>query len=63
MLELLVYTDASGYSMEGCLMQNQVVNGVEGKKVIAYISKAFNKSERKYSTIERELAGLRFCLK
>ena len=60
---LEVYTDASGYSMGGCLMQDQVVDGVERKRVIAYVSKAFNTAERKYSTIERELAGLRFCLK
>ena len=60
---LEVYTDASGYSMGGCLMQDQVVDGIECKRVIAYVSKAFNTAERKYSTIERELASLRFCLK
>ena len=60
---LEVYTDASGMSMGGCLMQDQVVNGVERKRVIAYVSKAFNKAERKYSTIERELAAMRYCLK
>ena len=60
---LEVYTDASGYSMGGCLMQKQMVDGAEQERVIAYVSKAFNKAERKYSTIERELAALRFCLK
>ena len=60
---LEVYTDASGISMGGCLMQDQVVNGVEQKRVIAYVSKAFSKAERKYSTIERELAALRHCVK
>ena len=60
---LEVYTDASGFCMGGCLMQAQIVNGMEKKRVIAYVSKAFNKAEKKYSTIERELAALRFCLK
>ena len=60
---LEVYTDASGVSMGGCLMQDHVVNGIVQKRVIAYVSKAFSKSERKYSTIERELAAMRFCLK
>src|SRR5678815_3045050 len=60
---LEVYTDASGYCMGGCLMQEQVIDGIERKRVIAYVSKAFSMTERKYSTIERELAALRFCLK
>ena len=60
---LEVYTDASGYCMGGCLMQEQVIEGIERKRVIAYVSKAFSMTERKYSTIERELAALRFCLK
>ena len=60
---LEVYTDASGYCMGGCLMQDQVLDGIERKRVIAYVSKAFSATERKYSTIERELAALRFCLK
>src|SRR5678816_2782675 len=49
--------------MGGCLMQEQVIDGIERKRVIAYVSKAFSMTERKYSTIERELAALRFCLK
>ena len=46
--------DASGYCMGGCLMQEQELNGEIVKRVIGYISKAFNRAERKYYTIERE---------
>ena len=60
---LEVYTDASGFIMGGCLMQEQEVDGEMRKRVIAYVSKVFNKAERRDSTIERELAALRFCLK
>ena len=46
---LELYTDASGYCMGGCLM----FDGEWVRRVIGYVSKAFNKAERKYSTIER----------
>src|SRR5215469_2877268 len=38
-------------------------DGTTAKRVIGYVSKAFNKAERKYSTIERELAAIRFNVK
>src|SRR5215469_8244191 len=38
-------------------------DGTTAKRVIGYVSKAFNKAERKYSTIERELAAIRFSVK
>ena len=60
---LEVYTDVSGYCMGGCLMQDQVLVGIERKRVIVYVSKAFSATERKYSKTERELAMLTFCLK
>ena len=60
---LELYTDASGYCMGGCLIQEQLLNGEWVRRVIGYVSKAFNKAERKYSTIERELAAIRFCVK
>lgn len=46
-------TDARGYSLGGCLMQDQVVNKVEGKRMIEHVSKTFNKTEKKYFTIKR----------
>ena len=60
---LEVYMDANGYCMGGYLMQDQVLDGIERKRVIAYVLQAFSTTERKYSMIERELAALRFCLK
>ena len=46
-------------------MQVYIVRGDEQRinKVIGLFSKAFNTSERKYSTTERELAAIRFCIK
>ena len=45
------------------LMQDQVLDGIERIRVIAYVWRAFSGTERKYLTIERYLAELRFCLK
>ena len=39
------------------------VDGVERKRMISYVLKAFIATERKYSPIERKLAALTFCLK
>ncbi|XP_064089955.1 uncharacterized protein LOC135203955 [Macrobrachium nipponense] len=61
--EIELYTDASEVSVGGCLAQMQEVNGEEQLRVIAYVSKAFNKAERKYSVVEKELAAIRFCVK
>ena len=58
-----LYTDASGFCMGGCLMQLQKINGESARRAIGYVSKAFNKAERNYSTIERELAAIRYCVK
>ena len=44
-------------------MQEQEIDGERVNRVIGYVSKAFNKAERKYSTIERELAAIRFGVK
>src|SRR5215469_13378580 len=61
---LELYTDASQFAMGGCLMQEQrMKDGTTAKRIIGYVSKAFNKAERKYSTIERELAAIRFNVK
>lgn len=43
--------------------EDQKITGMMPKRVITYVLKAFNATERRYSTIERELAALRFCLK
>ena len=62
---LEVSTDASGVGMEGMLSQIQKCKetGRKEVKVIAYVSRAFSKAEQRYSTIERELTALRFCVK
>ena len=60
---LELFTDASGFCMGGWLSQVQEMNGQEVRRVIGYVSKAFSTAERKYSTIERELAAIRFCVK
>ena len=61
--KLEVYTDASATGMGGALIQKQWIDGQEINRVIGYASKAFNKAEKRYSTIERELTALRFCVK
>ena len=58
-----LFTDASGFCMGGCLTRIQNYKGEKARRVIEYVSKAFNAAERRYSTIERELAGLRFAVK
>ena len=55
---LKLYTNASGYCMGGCLMQEQAVNGEEMKRGVGYVSKEFDTAERRYSTIEREIAAV-----
>ena len=56
---LLVYTDASGYGIGACLAQFQ--DNVF--RLIAYASVAFNKTELRYSTLERELAAIRWSVR
>ena len=38
------------------------MNGEERKRVIGYVSKAFNTAERRYSAIEREVVAIRFFM-
>ena len=54
-----LFVDASGQGVGACLMQNQ--DGIT--KPIAYTSTAFNDTERRYSTTERELLAIRFGIK
>mgnify|MGYP000628023706 CR=1 FL=1 len=56
---LQLYVDASGTGTGACLSQVQ-----DGEpRIIAYASSCFSKAERSYSTIERELAGMRWAVK
>jgi len=57
MMELFV--DASGVGAGGCLVQKQ--NGVY--RTIAYASITFSSAQVRYSTIERELAAIRWGVK
>ena len=56
---LTIYTDASGNGMGSCLTQVQDGN----LRMIAYASVAFNAAESNYSTIEKELAAIRWAVK
>lgn len=56
---LQLYDDASGYGAGACLTQQQG----ENTRVIAYMSTTFNYAEQRYSTIERELAALRWSVR
>lgn len=60
---LEVWTDASGFGVGGMLTQVQDKESNGYRRVIGYVSKSLNKAEKRYSTIERELAGLRFAVK
>ena len=56
---LQLFVDSSGIGSGACLNQ---VQGDE-PRIIAYASTTFSQAERAYSTIERELAGLRWAVK
>ena len=56
---LSLFTDASGYGVGACLAQLQ--NGE--MRPIAYASMSFNEAQTNYSTLERELAAIRWALK
>lgn len=56
---LELFVDASGYGAGACLMQKQ-----EGcHRVVAYNSMSFSNTQRRYSTIDRELAAMRWGIK
>ena len=57
--KLELYVDASAHGAGATLSQLQ--NGV--RKIILYSSMTFSKAQQNYSTIERELAGLRWAVK
>ena len=56
---LELYTDASALGVGACLVQQQ--NGLPCR--IAFASMAFNSAQRNYSTLERELAAVRWAVK
>lgn len=56
---LRLFTDASGYGVGACLMQDQL-----GKLTpIAFASMTFNSAQQNYNTLERELAAIRWGVK
>ncbi|CAG9128375.1 unnamed protein product [Plutella xylostella] len=57
--EFIVTTDASQYAIGGILSQGKVGED----KPIAYASRTLNESETRYSTIERELLAIKWCIK
>ena len=57
-------TDASGEGVGAELWQKQVdEDGNETPRTIALASMAFSKAQKKYSAVERELAGIRWGIK
>ena len=56
-LPYTVVSDASGEAAGGVLMQDQG----DGLRPIAFMSKAFKPTERRYSAYERELAAVAYC--
>ena len=54
-----LWVDASAVGAGACLKQRQE----EEDKIISYASMTFNQSQRNYSTIDRELAALRWAVK
>jgi hypothetical protein len=56
----VIFTDASDYGL-GALLSQLDENGKD--RPIAYASRYLNKTEQKYSTIEKEAAGLIFGIK
>ena len=57
--KLELFVDASGTGAGGCLQQWQC----DSYKTIGYSSMTFTTAQRKYSTIERELAAIRWGIK
>lgn len=57
--EVTVYTDASNLAVGGFLTQMQ--NGVE--RPLIFMSRRLSDAETRYSTIEKEMVGIAFCIK
>ena len=57
--KLVLWVDASDDGCGGCLMQKQ--DGED--RVIAYASMTFGEAQRRYATVEKELAALRWAVK
>ena len=56
---LELYTDASGTGVGACLVQRQG----DSLRHIAYASLAFSSAEKNYSTLDRELAAIRWAVR
>ena len=56
---LELYTDASGTGVGACLFQRQG----DASRHIAYASLAFSAAEKNYSTLDRELAAIRWAVR
>jgi transposase InsO family protein len=52
--EIMVETDASDYAIGAAVFQNTIINGVQVKKPIAFLSKQLTDVEKRWSTIEKE---------
>ena len=57
--KLILWVDASNVGAGACLQQEQ--DGVD--RVIAYASMTFNGAAQRYSTVDKELAALRWGVK
>ena len=55
-------TDASTLGVGGVLFQHQQEGDTEKKNIICYVSRAFNGTEQKWSTIEQEAFGIYFSI-
>jgi len=59
-LQLVVQTDASTQGIGAVLLQR---GGVHGDQPVAYLSRCFNPTEQRWSTIEQEAFALYFAIK
>ena len=57
--KLILWVDASDGGAGACLMQRQE----EEERVIAYASMTFSKAQKRYATVDKELAALRWAVK
>ena len=61
-LPLIVETDASKKALGAALVQEAVVNGVKERRLIYAASRSLKSAETRYSTIRRELLGVKFAI-